>query len=68
MIFKKINKFKAVNSQTDENKVLKSKVLTMLEIFLMNYRVKYNDEKDGLNIKSTRIFYHKKLRLIDDYQ
>ena len=68
MIFKKINKFKAVNSQTDENKVLKSKVLTMLEIFLMNYRVKYNDEKDGLNTKSTRIFYHKKLRLIDDYQ
>ena len=68
MIFKKINKFTAVNSQTDENKVLKSKVLTMLEIFLMNYRVKYNDEKDGLNTKSTRIFYHKKLRLIDDYQ
>ena len=68
MIFKKISKFKAVNSQTDENKVLKSKVLTMLEIFLMNYRVKYNDEKDGLNTKSTRIFYHKKLRLIDDYQ
>ena len=40
----------------------------MLEIFSMNYKVKYNDEKDGLNTKSTRIFYHKKLRLSDDYQ
>ena len=49
MIFKKINKFKADNSQTDENKVLKSKVLTMLEIFSMSYKVKYNDEKDSLN-------------------
>ena len=44
----------------------------MSEMFLMNlyyvYKDKYSEEKEGLNIKTKRYFYYKKLRLIDDYQ
>ena len=44
----------------------------MSEMFLMNlyyvYKDKYNEEKEGLNIKTKRYFYYKKLRLTDDYQ
>ena len=32
------------------------------------YKDKYNEEKDGLNTKSKKRFYHQKLRLTDDYQ
>ena len=32
------------------------------------YKDKYNEEKEGLNIKTKRYFYYKKLRLTDDYQ
>ena len=33
---KRFNRFKNINPQTDENKVLKPKVLDDLKIFLMN--------------------------------
>ena len=70
--FKKINKLKAVNSQTDENKVLKSKVLDnngdlFNELYYI-YKDKYNEENDGLNTKNKKVFYYKKLRLTDDYR
>ena len=69
---KKINKLKAVHRQTDENKVLKPKVLDNVgdlfsELYYI-YKNKYNEEKDGLNTKSKKLFYYKKLRLTDDYQ
>ena len=32
------------------------------------YKNKYNEEKDGLNAKSKKLFYYKKLRLTDNYQ
>ena len=32
------------------------------------YKDKHNEEKEGLNIKTKRYFYYKKLRLTDDYQ
>ena len=70
--FKKINKLKAVNSQKDENKVLKSKVLDnngdlFNELYYI-YKDKYNEENDGLNTKNKKVFYYKKLRLTDDYR
>ena len=44
----------------------------MSGIFLMNYitfiKDKYYEEKDGLNTKNKKRFYHEKLRLTDDYQ
>ena len=66
------NKFKAVNPQTDENKVLKPKVLDNVADLFSDlyyiYKDKHNEEKDGLNAKNKKPFYYKKLRLTDDYQ
>ena len=58
--FKKINKHKAVNPQTDENKALKPKVLDNVghlfnELYYI-YKDKYNEEKDGLNTKNKKNF------------
>ena len=69
---KKFNKLKAVNPQTDENKVLKPKVLDNVgdlfnELYYI-YKDKHNEEKDGLNTKNKKVFYYKKLRLTDDYR
>ena len=76
-MFKKLNDFKkwfdklkTVNPQTNENKVLKSKVLGNVrdlfnELYYV-YKDKYNEEKDGLNTKNKKLFYYKKLRLTDD--
>ena len=69
---KRFNKLKAVDPQTDENKVLKPKVLDNVgdlfnELYYI-YKDKYNEEKDGLNTKNKKVFYYKKLRLTDDYQ
>ena len=66
---KRFNKLKAVDPQTDENKVLKPKVLDNVgdlfnELFYI-YKDKYNEEKDGLNTKNKKLFYYKKLRLTD---
>ena len=69
--FKKgFNKLKAVDPQTDENKVLKPKVLDKVgdlfnELFYI-YKDKYSEEKDGLNSKNKKLFYYKKLRLADN--
>ena len=72
MISEKINKFKAVNPQTNENKVLKPNVLgnvgDLFNDLYYIYKDKYNEEKDGLNTKDKKLLYCKKLRLIDDYQ
>ena len=72
MISEKINKFKAVNPQTNENKVLKPKVLgnvgDLFNDLYYIYKDKYNEEKDGLNTKDKKLLYCKKLRLNDDYQ
>ena len=69
---KKINKLKAVDPQTNENKVLKPKVLDNVgdlfnELYYI-YKDKYNEEKDGLNTENKKAFYYEKLRLTDDYQ
>ena len=69
--FKKINKLKAVDPQTDKNKALMLNVLDNVgdlfnELYYI-YKDKYNEEKDGLNTKNKKILYYKKLRL-DDYQ
>ena len=72
---KKIDKLKTVDPQTDENKVLKSKVLDNVgdlfnELYYI-YKGKYNEEKDGLNTKNKKQQqqkkYYKKLRRADDY-
>ena len=69
---KKINKLKTVNPQTDENKVLKPKVLDnagdLFNDLYYIYKDKYNEEKDGLNTKGKKLLYYKKFRLTDDYQ
>ena len=53
--FKKINKLKAVDLKTNENKVLKPNVLDNVgDLFINLYYIckdKYNEEKDGLNTK-----------------
>ena len=69
---KRFNKLKTINSQTDENKVLKPKALDNVrdlfnELYYI-YKDKYNEEKDGLNTKNKKLFYYEKLRLTDDYQ
>ena len=61
---KKINKLKAVHRQTDENKVLKPKVLDNVgdlfnELYYI-YKGKYNEEKDGLNTKNKKNQKNKK--------
>ena len=69
---KKINKLKTVNPQTDENKVLKPKVLDnagdLFNDLYYIYKDKHNEEKDGLNTKGKKLLYYKKFRLTDDYQ
>ena len=71
IILKKTNKFKTVSLQTDENRVLKPKVLDNVgDLFDKQYYIyknKYNKEKDGLCTTNKKIYYYKKLRL-DDYQ
>ena len=68
MIFKKTNKLKIVDPQTDQNKVLKLKVLDNAEDLFNElhyiYKDKYNEEKDRLNTKNKKVFYYKKLRLV----
>ena len=69
---KRFNKLKTVDPQTNENKVLKPKVLDNVgdlfnELYYI-YKDKYNEEKDGLNTKNEKVFYCEKLRLTDDYQ
>ena len=70
--FKKINKLKAVDPQTNENKVLKPKVLDnvgdLFNDLYYIYKDKYNEEKDGLDKKNKKYFYYRKLILTDDYQ
>ena len=65
------NKLKTVDPQTNENKVLKPKVLDNVEDLFNNlyyiYKDKYNEDKDGLNLKDKKLLYYKKLRL-DNYQ
>ena len=51
---KKINKFKAVIPQANENKILKPKVLNIYNDLYYIYKDKYNEEKDGLNTKKTK--------------
>ena len=58
---KRFNKLKAVNPQTDENKVLKSKVLDNVgdlfnDLYYIN-KSKYNEEKDGFNTKNKKNFF-----------
>ena len=57
---KKINKLKTVNPQTDENKVLKPKVLDnagdLFNDLYYIYKDKYNEEKDGLNTKDKNLY------------
>ena len=57
---KKINKLKAVDPQTNENKVLKPKVLDnvgdLFNDLYYIYKDKYNEEKDGLNTKKSNFF------------
>ena len=69
---KRFNRLKNVNPQTDENEVLKLKVLDNIgDLFnnlCYNYKDKYNEKKDGLNTKDKKYFYYKKLRLTDNYQ
>ena len=69
---KKINKLKTVNPQTDENKVLKPKVLDnagdLFNDLYYIYKDKYNEEKDGLNTKNKKCLYYRKLSLTDGYQ
>ena len=69
---KRFNKLKAVDPQTDENKILNSKVLDnvgdLFNELYYSYKDKYNEEKDGLNTKTKKLFYYEKLRLTDDYQ
>ena len=57
---KKINKLKAVDPQTDENKVLQPKVLDNVgdlfnELYYI-YKDKYNEEREGLDTKNNKIF------------
>ena len=64
------NKLKTVDPQTKENKVLKPKVLENVrdlfnELYYV-YKDKYNEGKEGLNTKNTKLFYYKKLGLTDD--
>ena len=69
---KRFDKLRIVNPQTDNNKVLKEKVLDGVgDIFNEPYYIykdRYNEEKDGLNTKDKKKFYYKKLRLTDNYQ
>ena len=55
---KKSNKLKAVDPQTNENKIVKQKVLDNVgdlfnELYYI-YKDKYNEEKDGLTAKKQK--------------
>ena len=69
----KFNKIKTVGPQTNENRVLKPKVLhdagdLFSELYYI-YRDKYSEEKYGFNTKNQKKkIYCKKSRLTDDYQ
>ena len=68
---KRFNRLKNVDPQTNENKIQKQKVLDNIrdlfnELYYI-YKDKYSEEKGGLKTKN-KLFYYKKLRLIDDYQ
>ena len=53
---KKINNFKVVDPQTDENKVLQPKVLDNVgDLFNELYYI-YNEEREGLDTKNNKIF------------
>ena len=69
---KRFNKLKTVDPQTNENKVLKLKILGNVGVLFNKlyyiYKDKYNKEKDGLDTKNKKLFYYKKLRLTDNYQ
>ena len=69
---KRFNELKAVNPQTDENKVLKLKVLDNVGDLFNDpyyiYKDKYKEETAGLNTKNKKPLYYKKLKLTDDYQ
>ena len=61
--FKKNNTIKAVDPQTDENKVSKPKILDNVgdlfnELYYI-YKNKYNEEKDGLNVKNKNFLLQK---------
>ena len=66
--FKKwFNKLKTVNPQTNENKVLKSKVLGNVgdlfnELYYV-YKDKYNEEKEDLNTKKQKTFLLQKIEV-----
>ena len=65
------NKLKAVDTETDENKVLRPKVLDIVrdlfnELYYI-YKDKYSEKKDGLNRKNKFFFNYKKLRLTDHH-
>ena len=64
--------FKTADPETDQNKVLKSKVLNyvgdLFNALYYIYKDKYNEEKDGLDTKNKKNYYYKKLRLTNDYQ
>ena len=57
---KRFNRFKNINPQTDENKVLKPKVLDDAEDLFNElhyiYKDKYNEEKDSINTKDKKCF------------
>ena len=69
---KRVNKFKALNPQTDKNKNVQEKVLHYVgnlfnELYYI-YKDKYNEEEYGLNLRDRKNFNYKKLRLTDYYQ
>ena len=78
-MYKKLNDFKrrfntlkTVTPQTDNNEVLKQKVLDDVG-YLFNklyyiYKDKYSEEKDGLNARNKKKIDYKKVRLTDDYR
>ena len=64
---KRFNKLKTVDPQTNENKVLKPKVLDNVgdlfnELYYI-YKGKYNEENDGLNTKNKKRFSLEKIQV-----
>ena len=68
---KKFTGFKNFSPQTKNNEDLKAKVLGNVGEFFNElyyiYKGRYEEEKDALNKKDTKIFYCTKLKLTDDY-
>ena len=73
MIFiKKLLCFEKLNPQTKEKEDLKEKVKDNTgdlfnELYYV-YQDKYNEKKNGLNMKNKKKFDQKKMRLADDYE